>query len=153
MALNNLSPQPGSRKKHKRIGCGEGSGHGGSATRGMKGQRSRSGDGKMIGFEGGQMPLLRRIPKQGFFNPFSMEYQIVNLQDLERVFKVGEVVTPEALKERGLVHGQGPVKVLGQGKLTCALNVNAHAFSRAAKAAIEKAGGTATVLKELRAKI
>ncbi|MBI4051225.1 MAG: 50S ribosomal protein L15 [Elusimicrobia bacterium] len=146
MVLHKLSPTPGSRKRSKRIGCGEGSGHGGSATRGMKGQRSRSGDGKMIGFEGGQMPLLRRIPKQGFTNIFSKEYEILNVKDLEKSFKTGETVLIENLKQRGLVRDGRRVKILGGGQLGKALNVTVHAFSQSAKACIEKAGGKATVL-------
>lgn len=144
--LGGLSPAPGSRHRRKRIGCGEGSGHGGSSTRGMKGQRSRSGDGKQIGFEGGQMPLLRRIPKRGFTNPFRQSYGVVNLRDLERVFGPNQEVSPESLIGVRLVRTQGPVKILGQGSLSKPLKVSAHRFSRQAREKIEKAGGSVTLL-------
>lgn len=144
--LGSLSPAPGSRHRRKRIGCGEGSGHGGSSTRGMKGQRSRSGDGKQIGFEGGQMPLLRRIPKRGFTNPFRQSYAVVNLRDLERVFGPNQEVNPQSLGSLRLVRTQGPVKILGQGDLTKPLKVSAHRFSKEAREKIEKAGGSVTLL-------
>jgi len=145
--LSQLKPKAGARHRNKRIGCGRGSGHGGSATRGTKGQRSRSGDGKLVGFEGGQTPLLRRIPKRGFNNkPFSRRFEIVNLEALERSFEPDSSVDPQALRRQALVRREGPVKILGNGKLTKPLKVMAHAFSAKAKEAIEKAGGTATLL-------
>ena len=145
--LSKLKPKFGSRHRRKRIGFGEGSGHGGSATKGMKGQRSRSGQGKQVGFEGGQTPLLRRVPKRGFNNKdFAYRYQVVNLGYLETSFDSGAAVTPESLREQGLVKTEGPVKILGDGALKKKLSVTAHAFSESAKAAIEKAGGSTTVI-------
>src|ERR1041385_6778471 len=143
--LRKLKLKFGSRHRRKRIGFGEGSGHGGSATKGMKGQRSRSGQGKQVGFEGGQTPLLRRVPKRGFNNKvFAYKYHVVNLGHLETSFDAGAAVTPESLRESGLVKTEGPVKILGEGTLKKKLSVTANAFSESAKAAIEKAGGTTT---------
>ena len=147
MNLSTLQPAPGSRHRRKIVGHGVGSGHGRHATRGMKGQRSRRGDTKMIGFEGGQMPLLRRIPKRGFTSPFPKKYQVLNVQDLETLFKPNSQVTPEELANEGVLKRNLPLKVLGQGDLKKALQVSAHSFSSSAKAKIEKAGGTATLLK------
>ena len=144
--LSNLSPSPGSRRRRKIVGRGVGSGHGRHATRGMKGQRSRRGDSKMIGFEGGQMPLLRRIPKRGFTPPFPRNYQIMNIQDLETLFKPNSEVNPEVLKAEGILKRNLPLKILGQGDLKKRLLVSAQAFSTSAKAKIEKAGGTVTLL-------
>jgi large subunit ribosomal protein L15 len=147
ITLSNLHMKPGARKRRIRLGIGEGSGHGQTATKGQKGQRSRSGDGKLIGFEGGQTPLLRRIPKRGFTNgPFKVVYQVVSIESIERVFKNQKDVTLEALKIHGLVSGRAPVKVLGDGELKRALTVAAHAFSASAKEKIEKAGGKAEVV-------
>ena len=146
MTLSKLSPAPGSHHRRKIVGRGVGSGHGRHATRGMKGQRSRRGDSKMIGFEGGQMPLLRRIPKRGFTPPFPIEYQVLNVQDLETLFKPNSQVTPEVLKSEGVIKRNLPLKILGQGELKKPLAVSAQAFSGSAKAKIEKAGGTATTL-------
>ena len=146
MNLSQLTPKNGSRHRSKRIGCGYGSGHGKTSTRGMKGQRSRSGDGKQIGFEGGQMPLLRRIPKRGFSNAdFRVEYAVVNLSQLQAVFASG-AVTPEILREKGVIRSGGPIKVLGDGDLKGKLEVRAHAFSKSAKDKIEKAGGSCAVI-------
>ncbi|OGR87714.1 MAG: 50S ribosomal protein L15 [Elusimicrobia bacterium RIFCSPHIGHO2_02_FULL_57_9] len=145
--LYNLQPTPGSRHRRKRLGLGEGSGHGQTSTRGQKGQRSRSGDGKMPGFEGGQTPLLRRVPKRGFNNKaFRTVYQVLSLESIERVFKNQKEVTIEALKIHGMINGRGPVKVLGAGSLSRPYAVSAHAFSAGAMEKIKKAGGTATVL-------
>jgi large subunit ribosomal protein L15 len=147
ITLHDLQGKPGARKRRIRIGLGEGSGHGQTATRGQKGQRSRSGDGKMLGFEGGQTPLLRRVPKRGFTNgPFKIVYQVVSLESIERVFKNQKEVTLDALKIHGLISGRSPVKVLGDGELTRAYTVAAHAFSGPAKTKIEKAGGKAEVV-------
>lgn len=147
MNLSQLKPSPGSRHRPRRLGLGEGSGHGQTATRGQKGQRSRSGDGKMPGFEGGQTPLLRRVPKRGFTNgPFKTVYQVVSLASIERVFKNQTEVTLEALKIHGLIRGRRPVKVLGGGELSRACKVSAHAFSKSALEKIRKAGGTADTL-------
>ena len=127
---------------------GEGSGTGQTATRGQKGQRSRSGDGKLVGFEGGQTPLIRRIPKRGFTNgAFKVTYQVVSLESLERVFKNKNEIGIEDLRIHGLVKGRKLVKILGDGDLKRKLSVSAHAFSASAKAKLEKAGGKAEVVK------
>jgi large subunit ribosomal protein L15 len=139
---------PGARTRRTRIGLGEGSGHGQTATRGQKGQRSRSGDGKLVGFEGGQTPLLRRIPKRGFTNGmFKVTYQLISLETLERVFKNKAEISLEDLRIHGLIKGRRPVKILGDGELKRALKVAAHAYSGSAKTKIEKAGGKAEVVK------
>jgi large subunit ribosomal protein L15 len=146
MDLGSLKYAPGSVKKRKRVGRGPGSGHGKTACRGHKGQRSRSGSKIRPWFEGGQMPLQRRIPKRGFTNIFRKEYQVINLKDLESLKKVKEV-TPESLFEKGLISKRNmPVKILGSGELKAALDVSAHAFSASAKEKIEKAGGKVTVI-------
>lgn len=147
IGLHNLKPAPGSRHRKKIVGRGEGSGHGGSATRGMKGQKSRSGDGKMVGFEGGQMPLIRRIPKRGFTNKFRHAFEIVNVGTLELLFDAGQEVTPALLKEKGVNVDVARTKVLGEGEIKKALTVKAHAFSAAAKEKIAAAGGKTEVLK------
>jgi large subunit ribosomal protein L15 len=146
--LHSLKCTPGSRKKHFRLGIGEGSGGGQTATRGQKGQRSRSGDGKLVGFEGGQTPLIRRIPKRGFTNgAFKVTYQVVSLESLERVFKNKLEIGIEDLRMHGMVKGRKPVKILGDGELKRKLSVSAHAFSASAKAKLEAAGGKAEVVK------
>ncbi|OGS36232.1 MAG: 50S ribosomal protein L15 [Elusimicrobia bacterium RIFOXYD12_FULL_66_9] len=148
ITLSNLKPTFGSRRRPLRLGMGEGSGTGQTATRGQKGQRSRSGDGKLVGFEGGQTPLLRRIPKRGFTNgAFKVVYQTISLESLERVFKNKTDIAIEDLRIHGLVKGRKLVKILGDGELKRALKVTAHAFSQSAKAKIEKAGGKAEVVK------
>jgi large subunit ribosomal protein L15 len=147
IGLDNLKPAPGSRHRRKIVGRGEGSGHGGSATRGMKGQRSRSGDGKMT-FEGGQMPLARRIPKRGFNNArFRVEYAVVNLDTLNGRFDADKDVTVELLRETGLVKQNLPVKILGDGELKKPLVVKANAFSKSALEKIKAAGGKTEILK------
>jgi len=146
MSLNNLKPAKGSVKNTKRIARGEGSGHGGTATRGHKGAKSRSGYKSKIGFEGGQMPLQRRVPKFGFKNPNRVEYNGINLDTLQSLVESGKVsdnITVEALIENGLIAKKDRVKILGRGELTAKLNVEAHAFSASAKAAIEAQGGEA----------
>lgn len=146
MKLNNLKPPQGATKKKKRIGRGEGSGHGGTSTRGHKGLKARSGGKVSRGFEGGQMPMQRRLPKRGFKNPFRKEYTIVNLRDLAR-FPAGTVVDVAALVASGLVKKvQWGVKVLGEGSIAYPLTVRAHHFSLAAKNKIETAGGKTEVL-------
>jgi len=146
MDLKDLKPAPGATKERKRVGCGEGSGHGGTSCRGHKGARSRSGHKSRPWFEGGQMPLQRRVPKRGFTNIFKTEYQIVNVGDLERLEGVEEV-TPEVLKKSGLIKkADQPVKILGEGQLTKALQVKANAFSKSAREKIEAAGGRAITL-------
>ena len=147
MNLHELSPAAGSNTKAYRKGRGEGSGNGKTAGRGQKGQWSRSGGGVRVGFEGGQMPLARRLPKVGFNNIFATQYAIVNVADLEAAFEAGEVVDTEALKAKGLVKKTlDGVKVLGNGELTKALTVKAAAYSASAKEKIEKAGGKAEVM-------
>ena len=146
--LHTLEAHPGSRRRPLRLGMGEGSGTGQTATRGQKGQRSRSGDGKLVGFEGGQTPLLRRIPKRGFTNgAFKVTYQVVSLESLETVFKNKNEIGLDDLRVHRLVKGRKPVKILGDGELKRKLKVSAHAFSQSAKSKIEKAGGTAEVVK------
>ncbi len=149
--LGNLHYADGSRKKRKRIGRGQGSGRGGTSTRGHKGAQSRAGYKRKIGFEGGQMPLHRRLPKFGFTNVNRVEYVPINLARLEKLAAAGVitdgVVTPELLAALGIVsRKRSLVKILGFGDLTAALTVTAHAFSAAAKQKIEAAGGAATVI-------
>ncbi len=146
MKLNELKPPEGARKKRKRIGRGEGSGHGGTSTKGHKGYKARSGGKRSPGFEGGQMPLQRRLPKRGFKNPFREEWEIVNLRDLAK-FSEGTVVDVEKLKASGFVKKAGyGVKILGEGEITHPLTVRAHGFSLSAKRKIEAAGGRAEVI-------
>ncbi len=146
MKLSELKPPEGARRKRKRIGRGEGSGHGGTSTKGHKGHKARAGGTISPGFEGGQMPLQRRLPKRGFKNPLRKEWEIVNLRDLAR-FPAGAVVDVESLKSAGLVKRvQWGVKVLGEGTLSQALTVRAHGFRLAAKSKIEAAGGKAEVI-------
>ena len=148
MRLDQLKPAPGSRHRRKIVGRGIGSGHGAQSTRGMKGQRSRSGFSGMTGFEGGQMPLIRRVPKRGFrHTAFEIAFGVVNIGDFDKRFKANASVTPQTLKEAGLLKGRAKVKVLGDGDLKQALTVQAHAFSASAKEKIEKAGGKVEVLK------
>ena len=146
MELNNLKPAKGSTHHDKRIGRGAGSGHGGTATRGHKGAQSRSGYSRKLGFEGGQMPLYRRLPKRGFTNPFTKEYSEVNVQDLNR-FEDGAVVDCAALVEAGVVKQvKDGVKVLGNGEITKKITVKAEKFSKSAVEKIEAAGGKVEVL-------
>jgi len=147
MKIHNLPGDPGRQQKRKRVGRGEGSGYGKTAGKGNKGQQARSGGGKPNYFEGGQMPLIRRIPKFGFHNKFRVEFEPVNLASLEKVFESGSTVDLDAMIERRLVRTGKPVKVLGNGDLTKPLTVRAHAFSKSAKEKIEKAGGTAEVVE------
>jgi large subunit ribosomal protein L15 len=142
--LHDLSPSPASHRDRKRVGRGPGSGTGKTAGRGQKGQKARSGGSIAPGFEGGQMPLHRRIPKRGFHNFNRVEYQVVNVTDLGRV--EGEV-TPASLRAAGLVGSlRKPIKILGTGEVETALTVTAHAFSASARQKIETAGGTVTVV-------
>ena len=141
MGLNNLKPAKGSVRNRKRVGRGPGSGLGKTAGRGEKGQKSRSGYGRKLGFEGGQMPLHRRVPKRGFNNRNRKEYAVVNVARLE-VFEVGTIVTPELLLEKGVVSAlRDGIKILGEGKLSKALTVRAHRFSAKALEQIAAAGG------------
>ncbi|BDW91764.1 MULTISPECIES: 50S ribosomal protein L15 [Flavobacteriaceae] len=150
MDLNNLKPADGAvHKEGKRVGRGEGSGKGGTATRGHKGAKSRSGYSKKIGFEGGQMPLQRRVPKFGFTNINRKEYTGINLGKLQELVDKGtikDVVTLDILVENGLAHKNDLVKILGDGELKAALKVSVHKFTASAKAAIESAGGEAISL-------
>ncbi len=142
-----LKPAPGSRKGRKRVGRGPGSGRGKTAGRGEKGQKSRSGYARRRGFEGGQMPLYRRVPKRGFRNPFATDYRTVNVERLNG-FAQGSEVTPDVLESSGLLRkGRSPVKILGGGELRVALTVRAHKFTRSAAAKIESAGGRAEPLE------
>jgi large subunit ribosomal protein L15 len=150
--LSNLTPAAGSRKKPKRIGRGQGSGHGKTSTRGHKGAGSRSGTGYPAWFEGGQMPLVRRLPKRGFFSPFRKEFQIVNLDVLQKLSLDGKiqngVVTPDVLLKLGVVKNTRiPVKVLGNGDLKAKLDIAAHAFSKSALQKIETAGGKSQMIQ------
>ena len=145
MDLSNLKPAKGSKKARKRIGRGQGSGYGGTATRGHKGQKSRSGYSRKVGFEGGQMPLQRRVPKYGFTNINRKEFKAINigtLQELADKKKFTEI-TVETLIDAGLVQKSTLVKILGEGELKAKLTVKAHAFSKSAIEAIEAQGGTA----------
>ena len=149
MSLHNLTPAEGSVKKEKRIARGEGSGKGGTSTRGHNGQKSRSGYSKKIGFEGGQMPLQRRVPKFGFTNINRKEYQGINLDKLQSLVDNGiisDTVNLEILVANGLAGKNELVKILGNGELKTKLNITAHKFSATAKAAIEAAGGEAVTL-------
>jgi len=144
MNLSHLRPAAGAVKKRKRLGRGPGSGQGKTAGKGHKGRGSRSGGNTPPGYEGGQMPLARRLPKRGFRNPFREEYQIINLSTLER-FAPGSVVDLAVLREAGLVRGQRKVKILADGELTKALTVKAHAFSQKAREKIMALGGATEV--------
>ena len=144
MELHNLKPAVGSNKSNKRVGRGPGSGYGGTSTRGHKGAKSRSGYKHKVGFEGGQMPLQRRVPKFGFNNINRVEYKAVNLDALESLAAAAGLarITVEDLRNAGLVSKKALVKVLGNGAVTRAIEVEAHAFSKAAEAAIKAAGGS-----------
>jgi large subunit ribosomal protein L15 len=151
MDLSSLKPAKGATAPAKRIGRGPGSGLGKTAGRGHKGAKSRSGYKSKRGFEGGQMPLHRRVPKRGFHNPFRREYAVVNLDVIADTFEAGTVVTPVLLRERGLLRGaERPVKVLARGEVTKTLTVQAHKFSGKAAEKIQAAGGTAERLTQER---
>lgn len=140
--LSNLSPSPGSRKPKKRLGRGHGSGHGKTSGRGHKGQKARSGSGVKLGFEGGQMPIQRRLPKRGFNNIFSTEYAIVNVRDLQKM-RSGSKVNIESLVKHGLIKASDTkVKILGDGELTKKFTVEVDKVSKSAQQKIEAAGGT-----------
>jgi large subunit ribosomal protein L15 len=147
MDLSNLKPARGAKQTKKRVGRGPGSGNGKTAGRGHKGAQSRSGYSFKRGFEGGQMPLHRRLPKRGFNNLFRTEYAVVNLDQLEARFDQGATVTPDTLRETGLIHGKRlPIKVLGRGEVTKALTVQAHKFSGTAAEKLAAAGGKAEAI-------
>ncbi len=145
VGIHDLRPSPGATHYKKRLGRGPGSGHGKTAGRGNKGQKSRSGYRHQRGFEGGQMPLHRRVPKRGFTNIFRVEYDIVNLSDLDR-FEAGQAVTPETLAGMRLARKNRRVKILGDGEIGKALTISAHKFSASAQAKIEAAGGRCEVI-------
>ncbi|HEX2457899.1 MAG TPA: 50S ribosomal protein L15 [Vicinamibacterales bacterium] len=146
MSLSKLRPPAGATHSKKRVGRGQGSGNGKTAGRGHKGAKSRSGFTHKRGFEGGQMPLHRRVPKRGFHNPFRKEYEVVNLDTLAERFESGVEITPDVLREHGLVGRTGPVKVLARGDIAKALTIRAHKFSGKAAEKIQAAGGKAEVL-------
>ena len=147
MDLSNLRPPKGAKHAKKRVGRGQGSGNGKTAGRGHKGAQSRSGYKRKRGFEGGQMPLHRRVPKRGFHNPFRVEYRVVNLDVIAERFDAGAEVTPEMLREAGLIKGgRGPIKVLARGDIAKALTIRAHKFSGKAAEKIVAAGGAAEVV-------
>lgn len=148
MKLESLKPAAGSTKSVKRVGRGQGSGRGGTSTRGHNGAQSRSGYSKKVGFEGGQMPLQRRVPKFGFKNNNKVVSKPINLDVLQRIADEAKVkeVTPEYLSEHGLIGKGDVVKVLGRGELSAKLDVKVHKVSKTAQEAIEKAGGTVTIL-------
>lgn len=149
MSLHNLQPAEGSIKHSKRIGRGAGSGKGGTATRGNKGAKARSGYHQKIGFEGGQMPIYRRLPKFGFKNINRVEYVGINIDMLSKLAEEKGIAefNVEVFKQNGLISGKDRIKILGRGELTKTVNVSAHAFSNAAKQAIEAKGGVATVIE------
>lgn len=149
MKLHNLQPAAGSKGREKRIGRGEGSGHGGTSTRGHKGAQARSGYSRKLGFEGGQMPIQRRLPKFGFTNPTRVEYKGINVSNLQTLSEsIGStVINLEVLREAGYMSKNQLIKVLGNGELSAKLEVTAHAFSKSAIAKIEAVGGTATITK------
>jgi len=152
LALNNLRPTKGSTHKKKRVGRGPGSGLGKTAGRGHKGQKSRSGYSSKIGFEGGQMPLQRRLPKRGFTNIFKKKWLEISLAKLEENFNVGDEITPEILHERGLIKkAKHDLVILGTGDMSKALKISAHRFTKTAKDKIEKAGGSVTEIKKVAA--
>ena len=146
MNLSTLQPPKGAKRNPKRVGRGEGSGTGVTAGRGHKGQQSRSGYSRKRGFEGGQMPLHRRVPKRGFHNPFRVAYEVVNLDTLADRFDDGADVTPDLLRERGLISRTALVKVLARGELTKRLTVKAHGFSAKASERITAVGGHTEVV-------
>lgn len=149
MRLESLKPAEGSTKNRKRVGRGQGSGRGGTSTRGHKGAQSRSGYSRKTGFEGGQMPLQRRIPKFGFKNNNKVVAKPINLDDLQKLVDAKKLkeVTPEVLQQNGLAGKKDLVKVLGRGEVSSAIKVSAHKFSATAKEAIEKAGGSITIIE------
>lgn len=149
LALNNLKPAEGSTHKKKRVGRGPGSGLGKTSGRGHKGQKSRSGYSSKSGFEGGQMPLQRRLPKRGFTNIFKKKWLEVSLAKLEENFNAGDEITPEVLHERGLIKkAKHDLVILGNGDMSKALKISAHRFTKTAKDKIEKAGGSITEIKK-----
>jgi large subunit ribosomal protein L15 len=151
LTLNSLKPARGANRKPKRVGRGIGSGHSKTSTRGYKGQKSRSGSSVRPGFEGGQMPLYRRLPKRGFHSLFRKEYAVVNLDALA-TFDAGATIDPEILKEKGIVSKvKDGIKILGSGELTHAIHVRTHKISKSAMDKIQKAGGTVEIISQAKA--
>ena len=148
MNLHTLTPAQNSTKGSKRVGRGQGSGKGGTSTRGHKGAQSRSGYSRKIGFEGGQMPIYRILPKRGFKNINRVEYSAINISTLQRIFEKTNIaeITPEVMISNGLAKKKDLIKILGKGELSCQLTVTAHAFSATAKEAIEKNGGSVNII-------
>ena len=155
MKLHTLKPAEGSTKAKKRVGRGQGSGHGGTSTRGHKGAKSRSGYKSKIGFEGGQMPLQRRVPKYGFKNINRVEYKGINLDTLQVIVEKHKLktVTPETIVENGLVNKKDLIKILGRGELKTKVNISAHGFSAKAKSTIEDLGGKAELIEQKKEKV
>lgn len=148
MKITDLKPPKGAKTKRKRVGCGPGSGHGKTACRGTKGAKQRSGKEYGPGFEGGQMPLIRRIPKRGFHNPFKKEYAILNLKRLEKLAEKYEELTPEILKKEGIVKKDLPIKILGDGEFKKPIKITAHAFSKKAKEKITAVSGNFEIIEK-----
>ena len=155
MKLHTLKPAEGSTKAKKRVGRGQGSGYGGTSTRGHKGAKSRSGYKSKIGFEGGQMPLQRRVPKFGFKNINRVEYKGINLDTLQIIVEKNKLkaITPETIVENGLANKKDLIKILGRGELKTKVNITAHGFSAKAKSTIEDLGGKAEVIEKNKAKV
>ena len=155
MKLHTLKPAEGSTKAKKRVGRGQGSGHGGTSTRGHKGAKSRSGYKSKIGFEGGQMPLQRRVPKYGFKNINRVEYKGINLDTLQGIVEKHKLktVTPETIVENGLASKKDLIKILGRGELKAKVNITAHGFSAKAKSTIEDLGGKAELIEQMKEKV
>lgn len=148
ITLDELKPFAGSKHRKKRVGRGHGSGHGKTSCRGHKGQKAREGLDIRPWFEGGQTPIIRRVPKRGFRNPFKVVYKVVNVKDLAERFNPNEIVDPESLREKGLVKGKNRlIKILGEGELDRPLIVRVHAISKSAREKIEKAGGRVELIK------
>jgi large subunit ribosomal protein L15 len=155
MKLHTLKPAEGSTKAKKRVGRGQGSGHGGTSTRGHKGAKSRSGYKSKIGFEGGQMPLQRRIPKFGFKNINRVEYKGINLDTLQIIVEKNKLkaITPETIVENGLANKKDLIKILGRGELKTKVDITAHGFSAKAKSTIEELGGKVELIEQKKAKV
>jgi large subunit ribosomal protein L15 len=148
--LSNLKPFYGAKHKEKRVGRGHGSGHGKTSGRGHKGQKAREGLDIKPFFEGGQTPIIRRVPKRGFKNIFKVEYAVVNVGVLSKAFSPNEVVDENSLREKGLIKGKGkPIKLLGNGEINIPLTIRVHAVSRSAKEKVEKAGGRVELIKKV----
>jgi large subunit ribosomal protein L15 len=146
ITLTKLRPKAGARRKRKRLGCGDASGHGGTSTKGHKGQKARTGGKIPAWFEGGQMPLQRRLPKRGFTNVFKIECQVVNIDRLSKL-EAGVEVTPEGLYEKRFIRSRGiPVKILGTGEISIPLKVKVHAISKTAREKLERAGGSVELI-------